>query len=454
MTRKLFSPLLLFLIILSACKTDDTYSPLAVQVESDFVQILQNQTIDIFMLSNDTNLPLAGTLSVTTSEDAIIEIIDANDTPDNPSDDFIRYTPNANFTGQDIFEYTICDNSQSNCATGTITVTIQSGSPVNYNIDEMPYEKLSDYNFFEGTMSNLNPVFGLLPYVPISQLFSDYAVKTRFVWMPNNVSASYISDHEVLNFPVGSILIKNFFYNNVQPNNTTQIIETRLMIKKENKWVFANYIWNTDQTEAFFNLDGGLTQVIWLQNGVEKTVEYRIPAESQCFTCHKSTTNSSLIGLKPQSLNIDYLYADGMKNQLAKFVEIGYLEDTLPANINTVVKWDDVTEPLELRVRSYFDVNCAHCHADVKHCDYRPIRLAFIESADPINLGVCVDPDTNLPPFTKIINPGDINTSVLHFRFSTTKEQYRMPLFGRTLVHEEALQLVEEWINSLSISCD
>jgi len=454
MPGKLLLSSLLFLFVLFACKTDDDYTPLSINVEADFADIIQNQTTDIFMLSNDTNLPLSGTLSVTTSVDAIIELIDPNNTPNNPSDDLIRYTPNGNFTGQDVFQYTICDDSQSNCAAGTVTVNVQPGSPVNYDLDEMPYEKLSDYNFFEGTMANLNPVFGLVPFKPISSLFSDYAIKKRFVWMPNNVSAQYVNDHEVLDFPEGSILIKNFFYNNVQPGNTTRIIETRLMIKKANKWVFANYIWNAEQTEAFFNLDGGTTSVVWLQNGIEKTVEYRIPAESQCFTCHKSVIDNTPIGLKPQNLNGNYPYPDGIKNQLVKFVEMGYLEGTPPTNINTVVPWDDTSWSLDLRVRSYFDINCAHCHADVKHCDYRPIRLAFNESADPLNLGVCVDPDTNIPPFTKIINPGDINTSVLHFRFSTTEEQYRMPLFGRTLVHEEALQLVEEWINSLSINCD
>ena len=383
-----------------------------------------------------------------------IEIIDENNSPNDPSDDFIRFTTYGNYAGQDTFEYTICDSGGSNCATATVTINVQSGTPVNYNIDAMPYDRLSDYNFFEGSMSQLIPVFGVTPFEPISALFSDYALKTRFIWMPNNVSASYVSDHEVLDFPTGTILIKNFFYENVQPNNDTRIIETRLMIKKADKWDFANYIWNETQTEAFFDLSGGPTEVVWLQNGVERTVDYRIPAESQCFTCHKSFVDNTPIGLKPQNLNGNYPYTDGSKNQLVKFVEMGYLDAMPTTNISTVVDWEDVSKTLDERVRSYFDINCAHCHSDVKHCDYRPMRFAFNESDDPVNLGVCVDPDTDIPPFTKIVNPGDLETSVLHFRFSTTDEQYRMPLFGRTLVHEEALQLVEEWIYSLGNNCD
>jgi hypothetical protein len=32
--------------------------------------------------------------------------------------------------------------------------------------------------------------------------------------------------------------------------------------------------------------------------------------------------------------------------------------------------------------------------------------------------------------------------------------QYKMPQFGQSLVHTEAMELMEEWINSLNQSCD
>ena len=37
-------------------------------------------------------------------------------------------------------------------------------SPVNYNINEMPYENLSQYNFFQGELKNLDPVYGVSGY--------------------------------------------------------------------------------------------------------------------------------------------------------------------------------------------------------------------------------------------------------------------------------------------------
>ena len=100
-----------------------------------------------------------------------------------------------------------------------------------------------DYNFFEGALKNLKPSFGVIPYKPVTELFSDYALKKRFVWMPNGTKANYVNDYSVLNLPVGAFLIKVFYYNNVQPSNSTKIIETRLMIRKASGWIFAEYIY-------------------------------------------------------------------------------------------------------------------------------------------------------------------------------------------------------------------
>ena len=38
---------------------------------------------------------------------------------------------------------------------------------------------------------------------------------------------------------------------------------------------------------------------------------------------------------------------------------------------------------------------------------------------------------------------------MLYYRLNTTDESYRMPLHGRTIIHDEGLQIIEEWINTL-----
>ena len=112
-------------------------------------------------------------------------------------------------------------------------------------------------------------------------------------------------------------LMKAFGVNTL-PSNLSRIIETRLMYKSSEGWKFANYIWNDDQTEAYFDLTGSYTDVSFIENGVTKNTIYRIPSAAECFTCHKSEVNSIPIGPKPQNLNNDLAYADGVKNQLQK----------------------------------------------------------------------------------------------------------------------------------------
>ena len=68
MYRKFLSLIFLFSLVFSACKKDDNYTPLAISAEDDFADILQNESVDIYILNNDDNLPDSGSLSVTTSE--------------------------------------------------------------------------------------------------------------------------------------------------------------------------------------------------------------------------------------------------------------------------------------------------------------------------------------------------------------------------------------------------
>mgnify|MGYP006165373149 FL=1 len=329
--------------------------------------------------------------------------------------------------------------------------TYENIAPVEVDLTQVPYEKLSDYNFFDGDLKNQIPALGVLPYSPISSLFTDYASKKRFVWMPKNTKATYNGAGEILELPVGSAIIKTFYYANVQPNNTTKIIETRIMIKKATGWIFAEYVWNEEQTDAFLDMNGSTTTIDWIKNGEPISINYRIPSEAECFICHKENNVAVPIGIKPQSLNATYTYATGSMNQLQKWINIGYLENNLPANITTVVDYSDTSQNLELRVRSYLDINCAHCHKEGSHCDYRPIRLAFDETTTPSNLGICIAPEENInSALTNIITPNNFNRSVMHFRMNTTDEATRMPLIGRNLIHTEGVQLIEDWINTLT----
>ena len=339
-------------------------------------------------------------------------------------------------------------------------------SPVVVDLTQVPYSKLSDYHFFEGDLKNLTPSLNVIPYEPASILFSDYAHKKRFVWMPEGTRATFNGDDKILELPVGAAIIKNFYYDKIQPTDTPLIIETRIMIRKTDGWIFADYVWNDDQTEAFLDLNGSYKQLTFKDdNNVVRNVNYRIPSEAQCIVCHKykqnvggqEVTTFIPIGIKPQNLNFNYNYGNETKNQLTKWIEQGYLENNFafPTPEHTTINYSDATQPLEKRVRSYFDINCAHCHKETGHCDYRPLRLSFTETGGingHSNMGVCVstvDMQDFDPELSNLITPSKPSQSMLFFRINTTNESYMMPLHGRSLIHDEGVALIEEWINSL-----
>jgi len=60
-------------------------------------------------------------------ENSLIVIVHPTDgTADVTSNDRIEYTPDTGFTGNDSFDYEVCDD-RNNCDTATVSVTVTSG---------------------------------------------------------------------------------------------------------------------------------------------------------------------------------------------------------------------------------------------------------------------------------------------------------------------------------------
>jgi uncharacterized repeat protein (TIGR03806 family) len=347
-----------------------------------------------------------------------------------------------------LFFLTACSKSSDD----NLYLDVPIQTPV-VDLTQVPYPKLSDYHFFDGELKNLTPSKGVVPYKPISELFTDYAEKKRFIWLPSDTKASYNSDEAILNLPIGAAIIKLFYYNNVQPNNDTKIIETRVMIKKTTGWIFAEYIWNSEQTDAFLTTQSTTREISWKRNNFIRTINYKTPSISDCNRCHGEivTLNKYPIGIKPQNLNSSFNYSDGIKNQLEKLIEVGYLDNNLPPTITTVVDYNDVTKSLNLRVRSYFDANCSHCHIDGGEADHQDLRFAFNQTIDPLKMGVGLSAEHFVPSYNgRIVQPNSISQSILHYRVNTNTDTfYIMPPLGRSVTHTEGVQLIEDWINSL-----
>ncbi|RDY57681.1 Ig-like domain-containing protein [Flagellimonas nanhaiensis] len=88
----------------------------------DLVSVNEDEFVVVPIFDNDSDLATDGTLTTTNPPNGSISIND-NGTANDPSDDIVTYTPDADFNGTDTFDYTVC-NAFGACSTATVTVDV------------------------------------------------------------------------------------------------------------------------------------------------------------------------------------------------------------------------------------------------------------------------------------------------------------------------------------------
>ncbi|MBL6449207.1 hypothetical protein JMN32_23055 [Fulvivirga sp. 29W222] len=306
--------------------------------------------------------------------------------------------------------------------------------------------KLSDYNFFEGKLADLNPGDRVFPYDINSPLFTDYALKKRFIYLPESKEIIY-NDDEVLEFPEGTILIKNFHYSGEQlTGGKGGIIETRLLVNEPEGWKALVYIWNDEQTDAFIEITG---KKVPLQLVSQGTIDYAVPNMLQCKSCHDRKGKITPIG--PSARQLNKLGQDG-DNQLAKLVNKKWLKNAPPADQwPTLVQWENDTESLEQRARAYLEINCGHCHRSDGPAKNSGLDLTT-EAHEAHAMGIFKAPvaaGKGSGGLKYDIVPGEPNESILIYRMQSNDPAIMMPELGRSTVHEEGIKLIKNWIQQL-----
>lgn len=94
----------------------------AATLVDDFVTTNEDESVIVDIFSNDSDLPTAGNLTTTNPANGTVNI-DANGTPNDPTDDIVTYIPNPDYNGPDSFDYTVC-NTVGDCSTATVTVDV------------------------------------------------------------------------------------------------------------------------------------------------------------------------------------------------------------------------------------------------------------------------------------------------------------------------------------------
>jgi uncharacterized repeat protein (TIGR03806 family) len=322
---------------------------------------------------------------------------------------------------------------------------------------QIPLPKLSDYHFFDQPLQNLQPIGRVLPYDLNTPLFSDYAHKARFVWMPQNTPIDY-TDADIPQYPERTIFIKNFYYladeRNTESSKT--IIETRLLVRRDTGWMAITYLWNNAQTDATLDVAGGFKPISWINSqGNTHSVNYYIPNKNDCKSCHNQADAIQPVGPNMRNLNKSFDYADGTQNQLTRWQNAGLIKN-IPPNPQKLPDWDDPTSAtLPERARAYLDVNCGNCHSPQGYANNSGLFLNLSEQ-NPTQYGVCKPPvaaGQGAGGLLYDIVPSNPDSSILIFRMESSQTDIRMPEIGRSLMHTEGVQLIRDWISSLPGFC-
>ncbi len=281
------------------------------------------------------------------------------------------------------------------------------------------------------------PAEGTIPYRVNSPLWSDGAVKQRWMAIPDDTQIVAQGDGSFA-FPIGSVLVKSFAVDDTP-------VETRLLIRhQDGGWAGYSYEWLDDGSDAVL-LEHGKT--IELASGQT----WVFPSRAQCLECHTQVAGYTL-GLELAQLNGEFVYPSTGEtaNQLVTLQHIGVLHDPqerLPERLPVLVAAGDNSRSFEDRARSYLHANCSGCHRpDGPTQSLMDLRFFVgIESMQVCNVAPQLG-DLGIE-HAALIAPGAPERSVVYQRMNRRTPQ-QMPPLGTLLVDMVALEMMEQWILS------
>lgn len=377
---------------------------------------------------------------------------------------------------------------------------------INYEaLNRFNCPRLQDYALFanpEDATSGPNG-FGV-PFDLNTILFSDYAVKYRFLFLPPDASGKPVKaqyqDHQkcatlniydcysaTLGFPAGTVFAKTFAFRNGASEN---VVETRLLIKRQHAdgsvfWTGFAYAWKTGADGKRFaelKLEGATANATWDYDDEDpdakdasgkrlhytgSTAEYGIPNAGACLLCHGGDdreAGAAPIGPKVRNLNKDHDYGGslGVMNQIAYLQSQGLLD--LPGDPATLSRLPKFSVPgssgepanspndIHLRARAYMEVNCYHCHNGAGAAQNSGLNLNSFTEPMGRGQGICKPPIAAGKAADNAdydIVPGNAGASLLPIRVASTQAGIKMPPTARSVMQTEAVDLLTQWINNV-----
>ncbi len=328
-------------------------------------------------------------------------------------------------------------------------------------------KRLSETGLFRSVEKN-EPAESLIPYEVNVPFWSDYAVKERFLALPEKGTVRF-RESDKWEFPVGTVFVKTFWMHQDRVHMTRpRRLETRLFVHAPQGWVGYTYVYNEEQTEATL-LDEGTTRPIEVETAAGTISQpYYFPSRSDCLACHNKA-EGFVLGLTTRQMNRTLRCGDESRNQLELLTALEVFKEkpAQPAKEQEAFpewgfgNWDRSSqhgsspvpnspppEDRDVLARAWLEVNCAVCH--------RPSGIApgnrDLRAHVPLETANVVDrkpgQTRRLPSSWRIVAAGEPEKSDLLWRMSLRGER-QMPPIGTRMPDERGLEVIADWIRGM-----
>lgn len=336
--------------------------------------------------------------------------------------------------------------------------------------------KLSETGLFASTKDH-QPAAGLIPYSVNSELWSDGAIKERFLALPGQSQIEFETvtypqpapgSTPGWRFPDGTVIVKTFSLE-TEPGNpaSRRRLETRLLHYEQlggneevgdQYWLGYTYIWNDDQTDAVLAEAKGEDRVYKIKDaaaeGGFREQKWHYPSRAECTLCHTMAAKY-VLGVNTEQMNRLHDYGEEVvANQLDTLNHVSAFKQPLPqpaAELRKLAEYSDASQSLEVRARAYLHANCSHCHRKWGGGNGEFQLLATLPLDELGVVGVKPAHGAFEIAQPALLAPGHPERSLIFARM-TKLGLGRMPHVASNVVDAEAVELIKQWIAALPVA--
>jgi glucose/arabinose dehydrogenase len=304
-------------------------------------------------------------------------------------------------------------------------------------------------------LATLEAAPGMVPYEVNQPLWSDGALKTRWLALPNDgvhdaaTEQIGFAEYGPWQFPPGTVFVKHFELPAQGSNSGAVRLETRFLVVSDNGAAYGlTYRWNDAGTEAFLLTESETRDVdLRHADGSTSRQTWTFPSPQDCLECHNPGAGY-VIGTQTWQLNRNGRDLLSSSNQIEQLLDRGmFVNPPEPQALSALpqgVSLHDSSASVEQRIDSYLAANCAQCHYE------GGVDSAFDARFEtPLNDVISKPSRAHGSTETLLVNPRDPWTSELYIR-DASLGLGAMPPLAKGTIDDEYVALLGDWIARLT----